>query len=110
MSIAAPLLHRRGLAAPGAWAGTNRSPDGLACKRKKGFPAAQGRRRGAFAPGLRGYRRKGSYPRTLTPEKESTARPRTGWPKNRAGSNLLNSSTFSSCDRVAASVGPETMR
>ena len=52
----------------------------------------------------------GNYPRTDTPEKESTARPRTGWPKKRAGSKRLNNSIFSTCARVAASSGPETMR
>ena len=50
------------------------------------------------------------YPRTDTPENESTARPRTGWPKTRAGSKRLNNSIFSTCARVAASSGPETMR
>jgi len=51
-----------------------------------------------------------SYPRTETPEKESTARPRTGWPKKRAGSKWLSTSKFSICERVAWSLGPETMR
>ena len=50
------------------------------------------------------------YPRTDTPENDSTARPRTGWPKKRAGANTLVSSIFSTCERVAASVGPLTMR
>ncbi len=50
------------------------------------------------------------YPRTETPEKESTANPRTGWPKKRAGSKRLNSSRFSTCERVVESVGPEMMR
>lgn len=50
------------------------------------------------------------YPLTETPEKEITARPRTGWPKKRAGSKTLKSRTFSTSDRVASSFGPETMR
>ena len=40
------------------------------------------------------------YPRTETPEKESTAKPRTGWPKKRAGSKWLDNSRFSTCARV----------
>jgi hypothetical protein len=51
-----------------------------------------------------------AYPRTETPENESTARPRTGCPKKRAGSKRLKSSRFSTSERVTASVGPETMR
>src|SRR5580692_4747888 len=50
------------------------------------------------------------YPRTETPEKDSTARPRTGWPKKRAGSKRLVSSMFSICERVTASEGPEAIR
>ena len=50
------------------------------------------------------------YPRTETPEKERTANPRTGWPKNRAASKWLVSSMFSILERVASSLGPETMR
>jgi len=49
-------------------------------------------------------------PRTETPENDSTANPRTGWPKNRAGSKWLVSSRFSIFDRVSASSGPETIR
>ena len=50
------------------------------------------------------------YPRTDTPENDSTANPRTGCPKKRAGANRLVRSRFSIWDRVAASFGPETMR
>jgi len=35
------------------------------------------------------------YPLTLTPENDSTANPRTGWPKKRAGAKRLKSSMFS---------------
>jgi len=51
-----------------------------------------------------------SHPRTETPANDSMANPRTGWPKKRAGAKRLNSSTFSTWDRVVASLGPETMR
>ena len=47
------------------------------------------------------------YPCTDTPEKESTTRPRTGCPKNRAGSNRLSRSRFSTCERVSLSAEPE---
>jgi hypothetical protein len=40
------------------------------------------------------------YPRTETPENESTASPRTGCPKKRAGSKWLQRSRFSTCARV----------
>ncbi len=71
-----------------------------------------GRRRGgwgeAAAAGQTG--RGAGQPRTETPEKERTARPRTGWPKRRAGSKTLQRSMSSTWARVALSVGPETMR
>jgi hypothetical protein len=69
----------------------------------------KGRSRSRALLKLRGSRSR-SYPRTETPEKEITAKPRTGWPKKRAGSNRLVSSRFSICERVSWSVGPETMR
>ena len=67
-------------------------------------------RDGCAAPILFWRRSKGYYPRTETPEKESTARPGTGWPKRRAGSKRYHKSRFCACPRVVSSVGPETMR
>lgn len=67
--------------------------------------------RASLKPGSAGlWKTPLDYPRTETPEKESTAKPETGWPKRRAGSKRLHKRMFSTCSRVALSVGPATMR
>lgn len=78
-------------------------------RKREGRLDKKGRSRSRALLKLRGSRSR-SYPRTETPEKEMTAKPRTGWPKKRAGSKRLVNSRFSICERVSWSVGPETMR
>src|SRR5450432_3912024 len=51
-----------------------------------------------------------TYACTETPAKESTASPRTGWPKTRAGSKTLKRRRSSNWERVRESSGPETIR
>jgi hypothetical protein len=56
-----------------------------------------------------GLRVPAAYPRTETPEKESSTVPRTGCPNTRAGANTLKSSVSFSWERVLLSALPETI-